>query len=171
MAIIIPKNELNEFSLPRICVATGQPGQVTFQKVQFQYIPKWIAVFAIAPVLYLIFFMILRRSATGTLPFSEEGWNEVKAARRNVALAVVGLIVACFAGGAAAANLRDVGPLLMLILIVGGVIAIVVTSLRVRKVYPFVTLIDEAAVTLTLPSPEAERLIQAHLGAGGRARV
>ena len=61
--------------------------------------------------------------------------------------------------------------LLMLGLIVGGVIAIVVTSLRVRKVYPFVTLIDEAAVTLTLPSPEAERLIQAHLGAGGRARV
>jgi hypothetical protein len=36
MSIVIPKNELNEFSLPRVCVATGQPGPVTFQKVQFQ---------------------------------------------------------------------------------------------------------------------------------------
>ncbi len=171
MAIVIPKNELNEFSLPRICVATGQPGQVTFQKVQFQYIPKWIAVFAIAPVLYLIFFMIMRKSATGTLPFSEEGWNQVKTARRNVAFAVVGMLVACFAGGAAAVNLRGAGPVLMMVAVVGGFIAIIVTSLRVRKVFPFATLIDDAAVTLTLPSSQAEQQIQAHLSAGGRARV
>ena len=171
MAIVIPKNELNEFSLPRICVVTGQPGQITFQKVQFQFIPKWIAIFAIAPVLYLIFFMILRKSATGTLPFSEEGWNDVKAARRNVAFAVVGLVLACVAGGAAIANLSGAGPVLMLVLLGSGIIAIAVTSLRIRKVYPFATLIDDAAVTLTLPSPQAEQLIQAHLSAGGRARV
>lgn len=171
MAIVIPKNELNEFSLPRVCVATGQPGQVTFQKVQFQYIPKWIAIFAIAPLLYLIFFMLFRKSAAGTLPFSEQAWSDVKAARRNVAFAVLGLIGAAVLGGVAAAQLRDAGPMLMLGLVVGGVIAIVVTSLRIRKVYPFVTLIDDSAVTLTLPSPEAERLISAHLSAGARGRA
>ena len=161
MSIIIPKNELNEFSLPRVCVTTGQPGQVTFQKVQFQFIPKWIAIFAIAPLLYLIFFLLFRKSASGTLPFSDQGWEEVKAARRNVALSIVGLIGACFLGGAAAANLRDAGPMLLLV-------AIVVTSLKIRKVYPFATFIDDAAVTLTLPSPEAERLFQQHLNAGAR---
>lgn len=172
MAIIIPKNELNEFSLPRICVTTGKASSpVTFQKVQFQYIPKWIAIFGIAPLLYLIFFMLLRKSASGSLPFSEEGWNEVKAARRNVLFSVLGLIVACVAGGVAAASLRDVGPLLFLVLMVVGIVAIVVTSIRVGKVYPMATFIDDQAVTLKLPSDHAERLFEQHLSAGSRSRA
>jgi hypothetical protein len=172
MALIIPKNELNEFSLPRVCVTTGQPGPVTFQKVQFQYFPKWIAIFAVAPLLYLIFFMILRKSANGTLPFSEQGWSDVKAARRNVLFAVLGLIVGCIAAGALTANVRgDTGPLLMLGLIIVGIIAIVVTSVQMKKVYPVATFIDDRAVTLTLPSPEAERLFEQHLNAGSRPRV
>jgi hypothetical protein len=167
MSIIIPKNELNEFSLPRVCVTTGQPGQVTFQKVQFQFIPKWIAALALFPLLYLICFMIFRKSASGTLPFSDQGWEDVKTARRNVALSVVALIGACFLGGFLAANSRDAGPLVMMGLIIAGIVGIVVTSLRVRKVFPFATFIDDSRVTLTLPSPEAERLFQQHLGAGG----
>lgn len=169
MSIAIPKNELNEFSLPRVCVGTGQAGQVTFQKVQFQYIPKWIAIFAIAPLLYLIFFLLLRKTASGTLPFSAEAWERVKAARRNVAFAVIALIVACVGGGVLAAQLRDAGPLLFLVALIAGIIAIVVTSLQIRKVYPYATLIDDHHVTLTLPSPDAERLISQHLNAGARA--
>lgn len=168
MSIVIPKNELNEFSLPRVCVATGQPGPVTFQKVQFQFIPKWIAIFAIAPLLYLIFFMLLRKTANGTLPFSEPGWEAVKAARRNVLFSVLGLIGGCILGGFLAGVSRDLGPLVMLVAVIGGFIAIIVTSLKIRKVYPFATLIDDNSVTLTLPSPEAERLISQHLSAGGR---
>lgn len=166
MPIVIPKNELNEFSLPRVCVATGQQGQVTFEKVQFQFIPKWIAIFAMAPLLYLIFFMLLRKTANGTMPFSPEGWENVKAARRNVLFSVFGLIGACVLGGVLAANVRDVGPLLFLGAIVVGIVAVVVTSMRIRKVFPFATFIDDANVTLTLPSPEAERLISQHLSAG-----
>ena len=164
MPIVIPKNELNEFSLPRVCVATGAQGQVTFEKVQFQFIPKWIAIFAMAPLLYLIFFMLLRKSASGTMPFSPEAWENVKAARRNVIFSVLGLIGASVLGGVLAANLRDVGPLLFLVAIVGGII----TSLRIRKVFPYATLIDDANVTLTLPSPQAEQLISQHLSAGKR---
>lgn len=172
MAIIIPKNELNEFSLPRVCVTTGKASSpVTFQKVQFQYIPKWIAIFGIAPLLYRIFFMLMRKTANGTLPFSDEGWAEVKAARRNVLFAVLALIGSCVAGGVMAANLRDVGPLLMLALIVLGIVAIVVTSVRVGKVYPMATFIDDRAVTLKLPSEHAERLFEQHLSAGSRPRV
>lgn len=169
MAIVIPKNELNEFSLPRVCVTTGQPGAVTFQKVQFQFIPKWIAIFAIAPLIYLIFYFILRKTASGTLPFSEEGWARVKAARRNVAISVVVLLGGLFGGGVVASSMRDVGPLVMLVGFVGGLIALVVTSLQVRKVYPYSTLIDDRTVTLKLPSAEAEALISRHLSAGARA--
>lgn len=168
MPIVIPKNELNEFSLPRVCVATGAQGQVTFEKVQFQFIPKWIAIFAMAPLLYLIFFMLLRKSASGTMPFSPEAWENVKAARRNVIFSVLGLIGACVLGGVLAANLRDVGPLLFLVAIVGGIIAVVITSMRIRKVFPYATFIDDANVTLTLPSPQAEQLISQHLSAGKR---
>lgn len=169
MAIVIPKNELNEFSLPRVCVTTGQPGAVTFQKVQFQFVPKWIAIFAIAPLIYLIFFFVLRKTATGTLPFSEEGWARVKAARRNVGLAVVAMLAGLFGGGVISSSMRDVGPLVMLVGFVGGLIAVVVTSLQVRKAYPQATFIDDRNVTLKLPSSEAETLISRHLSAGARA--
>jgi hypothetical protein len=169
MPIVIPKNELNEFSLPRVCVATGQQGAVTFEKVQFQFIPKWIAIFAMAPLLYLIFFMLLRKSASGTMPFSAEAWENVKAARRNVIFSVLGLIGGCILGGVLAANMRgDAGPLLLLVAVVGGIIAVVVTSIRIRKVFPFATFIDDTNVTLTLPSPEAERLIEQHLSSGAK---
>lgn len=168
MPIVIPKNELNEFSLPRVCVATGQAGPVTFQKVQFQFIPKWIAIFAIAPLLYLIFFMVLRKSASGTMPFSDQGWEEVKRARRNVMFSGLGLVAAVFLGVAAIGALKDVGALIFLACLIGGVIALVVTSMRVRKVFPFATFIDDQAVTLTLPSPQAEQLISQHLSAGAR---
>jgi len=169
MPIVIPKNELNEFSLPRVCVATGQAGPVTFQKVQFQFVPRWIAIFAVAPLLYLIFFMVLRKSASGTMPFSEQGWEEVKRARRNVMFSGLGLLAAVFLGVGAIASLKDVGLLVFFAVILGGVIALVATSMRVRKVFPFATFIDDQAVTLTLPSPQAEQLISRHLSAGARA--
>ena len=168
MAIVIPKNELNEFSLPRVCVGTGQQGPVTFQKVEFQYVPKWIAVFAFAPLLYLIFFFVMRKTASGALPFSDEGWAAVKAARRNVALSVVGLIVGCFVGVALIGALRDVGALLFFALLIAGIIGVVVTSMKIRKVYPTVTLIDDRDVHLKLPSASAEDLVRAHLSAGAR---
>lgn len=169
MPISIPKNELNEFSLPRVCVGTGEAGTVTFQKVQFQYIPKWIAVFAVAPLLYLIFYFLLRKTASGTMPFSERGWERVKAARRNVLIAVVVLIAGPIAGGVLSSNDSAVGPILLMVGVLGGLIAIIVTSMRVRKVFPFATLIDDKQVTLTLPSPEAERLFTQHLTAGASA--
>ncbi len=60
----------------------------------------------------------------------------------------------------------------MLILIVGALgalIAVVATSMRVRKVFPYSTLIDDSWVTLKLPSAEAERAFQQHLSAGRAA--
>ncbi len=168
MAITIPRNELNEFSLPRVCVATGQPGAVTFQKVEFQYVPKWIAVFAMAPLLYLIFYFMLRKTASGTLPFSDETWSNLKTARRNVLLAVAGLVGAVFLGVALMAAFDDVGGLLFFVLIIASIIAIGVATRKVRKLYPTVTRIDERDVHLKFPSTQAEDLVRAHLSAGAR---
>jgi hypothetical protein len=170
MAIVIPKNELNEFSLPRVCVATGNPGAVTFQKVQFQFIPKWVAIFAVAPLLYLIFFMLLRKTASGALPFSEGAWANVKAARRNVGLAALGLVVGCVLGAVVSAQVGDDRAFLVFfVALIAGIIFLVVMSLRLKKVFPVATLIDDQKVTLTLPSAEAERLFADHLRAGARA--
>jgi hypothetical protein len=169
MPISIPKNELNEFSLPRVCVGTGQSGAVTFQKVQFQYIPRWIAIFAMAPLLYLIFYYLLRKTASGTMPFTDEAWQRVKAARRNVGLSILGLIVGMVAAGVLIGNESELGPLLLLGFLLAGIIGIVVASMRVRKVFPYATIIDDQTVTLTLPSPEAERLFTQHLTAGASA--
>jgi hypothetical protein len=169
MAIQIPKNELNEFSLPRVCCATGATGPVTFQKVQFQFIPKWIAIFAIAPLLYLIMFFVLRKSASGMLPFSDEAWQQVRAARRNVAISVLALIGLPILGGMLASKGGDAGVLILIVGALGALIAVVVTSMRVRKVFPYSTLIDDSWVTLKLPSSEAERAFQQHLSAGRAA--
>jgi hypothetical protein len=112
----------------------------------------------------------LADSATGTLPFSEQGWEAVKTARRNVVFAVLGLIVACILGGGLTAQVPgDVGPFVLLGSVLLGVIALVVMSTRVRKVYPYATFIDDKAVTLKLPSADAEQLISRHLSAGARA--
>ena len=169
MPIVIPKNEINEFSLPRICVVTGSTESVTFQKMQFQYIPKWIAIFGIAPMLYLIFFFILRKTASGTMPFSEEGWAKVKAARRNTVIAVVafmGALVASFSIGISGhSDFIWVLPLVA----IGGLIGIIVTSILARKTMPVATLIDNVSVTMKLPSAEAESAINRHLNAGARS--
>lgn len=171
MPIVIPKNELNEFSLPRVCVTTGQAGPVTFQKVSFQYLPPWVAVFALAPLLYLIVFFIVRRTANGTLPFSDEGWERVKAARRNVVISTLVMILSIVLGIAAAVSSRD-GEAFMLVgfgAAFVAFVALIVFSVRVRKVFPVAKLIDDRGLTLNLPSKEAEEAFQRHLSAGARA--
>lgn len=168
MAIVIPKNELNEFSLPRVCVATGQQGPVTFQKVEFQYVPKWIAVFAIAPLLYLIVYFATRKTASGTLPFSEEGWSNAKTARRNLALSVAGLVVAVFIGLFAMGASKDFGFVVFLALLIGGIVAVGVFGRKTKNTYPRATRIDDRDVHLVFPSAAAEDLVRAHLSSGAR---
>ncbi len=110
MTIQIPKNELNEFfTAPRVLRDRSRGARDVSRRVQFQFIPKWIAIFAIAPLLYLIMFFVLRKSASGMLPFSDEAWQQVRAARRNVAIAVVALIALPILGGMLASNGGDAG--------------------------------------------------------------
>lgn len=166
MAINIPKDELNEFSLPRVCVVNGKPGPVTFQKVQFQFAPQWLAIFFLAPLIYLLLYFLLRKTASGTLPFSEEGWNAVKAARRNMAFAGLALFAGIAAGvGLTRAHL-SIGENVVFASLGLGIVALAVTTWRFRKTYPSVTLIDDRSLTLKLPSADAEQAFRAHLNAG-----
>ncbi len=169
MPVAIPKNELNEFSLPRVCVVTGERGPVTFQPVRFQWNPPWIAIFALAPLLFLIFMLAFRKTASGALPFSDAGWESVKAARRNAAIAGAALVLGCIGAGALGGALGgDVVAPLILGVVVFGVIAVIVLATRVRKYFPTVKSIDDQFVHLKLASPEAERLFIEHLNAGSR---
>jgi hypothetical protein len=59
--------------------------------------------------------------------------------------------------------------LVFFVALIAGIIFLVVMSLRLKKVFPVATLIDDQKVTLTLPSAEAERLFADHLRAGARA--
>lgn len=152
-------------------MATGQRTAVTFQKAEFQFVPKWIAVFAFAPLLYLIFYFSLRKTASGALPFTEEAWANVKAARRNVALAAVGLVAGIFLGVFSISILKDAGFVVLLIAFLGGLVGLAVFSRKLQKAYPRVTRIDDRDVHLILPSTEAEDLIRAHLSSGTRPVV
>ncbi|MBX5482766.1 MAG: hypothetical protein IRZ16_13135 [Myxococcaceae bacterium] len=40
-----PNNELNEFDLPRTCIATGATDGVVFKPVKFAWYPKWPLIF------------------------------------------------------------------------------------------------------------------------------
>lgn len=168
MPIVIPKNELNEFSLPRVCVVTGKQGEVTFQKVEFQFIPHWVRGLAIIPLLYLILMLAMRKYAKGTMPFSEEGWARVVSARRIMAVAGIIFLVSMISGFAMLTQrmFDDVAPLILVFGFIAALIGVGVGSFRIRKAFPFATLIDDVNVTLTLPSSEAERVIRTHLESG-----
>lgn len=171
MAIKIPKDELNEFSLPRVCVATGMDGKVTFRSVNFQYLPKWTAIFALAPVLYFIFYFLMRKTASGTLPFSDQAWKQVKLARRNILIAALGMFGAMFLSFFLIEIMPDVGVIALAGSVVVGLTAIIITSLKIKKVHPFATFIDSEAVYLNLPSFEAERAITRHLNSGAQTAI
>ncbi len=91
-------------------------------------------------LLYLIFVSIHRKTANGTLPFSEEGWNEVKSARRNILFAVLGLVFGCIVAGVLLPSAGDMGLVLMIAVLIGGTAGIGLTSKQIKKVYPFATL-------------------------------
>lgn len=121
-----------------------------------------------APLLYLIFYFMLRKTASGTLPFSDDAWTAVKTARRNVMFATLGLVFAVVVGVFTVGQLGDLGILIFVVLLLAGLVGIGVATRQVRKYYPTLVRIDERDVHLTFPSTQAEDLVRTHLSAGAR---
>lgn len=169
----IPKNELTEFDLPRVCVVTGATERVDFFPVSFQFIPRWSVIFYLfcGPIGYFVAMMLLRKTAAGKLPFTTEAHARMKQTRVIVALAIVGLLVVGIGGGVALGSTMsgDSGPLAILVTIVVAVLAIIPLAIYSRKLGPACVEIDDVDVTLDLPSEEAARQIESRLRVGAKA--
>ena len=81
--ISIPQNEMTSFDLPKVCIVTGDTQNVQFRPVKFQWYPRWIGVFGIAPLIMVILLAVLMRRAKGELPFSDAAWDAWKKGKKG----------------------------------------------------------------------------------------
>src|SRR6185295_9262388 len=93
----IPKNELTEFDLPRVCSITGETNGVAFFDVSFQFIPRSAALFYLfcGPIGYLVAMSFMRKTASGKMPFVEEAYRKW---RRLAVLLPLGLVAVIILG-------------------------------------------------------------------------
>ncbi len=164
--ISIPQNEMSSFDLPKVCIITGETENVQFRPVKFQWYPRWIGVFGMAPLIMIILLALLMRRAKGELPFSDAAWEAWKKGKMMLALGIVGCIVLLGAGGAAVANrMEGLGVLMFL---AGIVLPIVVGVVFLAGRGPTCTRIDAGYVELKIKSDAAAEQIRRHLQGGGR---
>lgn len=169
--VVIPKNELSEFDLPRVCVITGQTEGVVFKPVKFAWYPRWIVVLVLLNVLIAaIVAMALTKKAKGTLPFSEEGWAQWKRGKLLFGLSLLGTVVILIGGIALLARTESPAPLLTAVLL-SILLPIVTYALVLKNRAPVAKKIDDQHITLTLPSDEAASRIKTHLMSGRQSQA
>lgn len=168
--VVIPKNELSEFDLPRICVITGQTEGISFKPVKFAWYPRWLLIFLpFAALIVLLIAIILTKRAKGTLPFSEEGWARWQRSRLLFGLSFLGTIAILVGGIVVFAGKGNGTPILVAVL-VAVLVPVVAYFTAVKGRVPLVKKIDERTITLRLPSDSAATTIAAHLNSGRRPR-
>lgn len=161
--VTIPDAELNEFHLPRVCVVTGRSDEVQFRPVKFQWYPRWIAIFACAPLIAAILALALTRRVKGQLPFTDEAWSAYQRAKLMVVLAVIAPVV-LFIGGLMVSD--TLPPLWMLMWLTAVALPIFLAVKFVMKRGPRAVKIDQGLTHLKIPSAEAAAAIARHLSAG-----
>ncbi len=164
--ISIPQNEMTSFDLPKVCIVTGDTQNVQFRPVKFQWYPRWIGVFGIAPLIMVILLAVLMRRAKGELPFSDAAWAAWNKGKMMLALSIVGGIL-LFGGGIAALANRMEG-LGALMLLSGIVVPIVLGIVFLAGKGPTCLKIDNGYVELKIKSDSAAEMIRRHLQGGGR---
>jgi hypothetical protein len=171
-ALTLPVNELSSFDLPPVCLITGARDNVSFRKVKFAWYPRWVAFLIFVPfgglLLAAIVAMILTKKAAGELPFSDEGWSKWRMAKIMVAVDVLWVIGAMFAGIGFAASETETGGVIAALAfssMVAVPVAIYFLFQRKRMVTP--TRITDTDLTIKIPSEEAAAAVRMHL-TGGR---
>jgi hypothetical protein len=162
--ISIPDNEMNEFDLPRIDIITGSTDGVVFKPVKFQWYPQWVAVFALAPLIFIILALVLMRRTKGELPFTEASYAAWRRGRIALTVSIFGAIVLLIGG---VFLLDHSGVLAGLLMLSALVLPIVVGLTMVRGKGPRVVRIAKGFTVLHLPSTAATEVFQGHLTAGG----
>jgi hypothetical protein len=167
MAVVqIPVNELTQFDLPKVCVVTGRTDGVVFKPVKFQWYPRWIAVFAFAPLIMVIVMMALMRRVKGELPFTEEAHAAWRKGQLMLTLSIVGAFVLFFGAMGAFGNNVPVLGLLMLAAAVGTPIFV---GVRVRGRGVSCLKIADGSIALKIPNEGAAMQLSEHLrGSAGR---
>jgi hypothetical protein len=160
----IPENEMTSFDLPKVCIVTGSRQNVAFRPVKFQWYPRWIGGFAIAPLIMIVLMMVLMRRAKGELPFTDEAWEAWRKGKLLMALGSVGAIVLAGAGIAALANRLEAVGAVLLLAAVALPIVIGVKFLMGRG--PTCTKIADGRIELKIKSETAAQEIQRHLEGG-----
>ncbi len=163
--LAIPENEMTSFDLPKVCIITGSNQNVSFKPVKFQWYPKWIGVFGIAPLIMIILMMVLMRRAKGELPFTEEAWAAWQKGKMLMIVSVFGSLVLLGAAIAAFGNNVGVGALL-LIAAIGLPIFVGIKFLAGRG--PTCLKIADGRIDLKIKSDAAATAIRQHLDGGGR---
>jgi uncharacterized integral membrane protein len=161
--ISIPDNEMNQFDLPRVDVVTGTTDGVVFKPVKFQWYPRWVAVFVVAPLLFIIVALVMMRRTKGELPFTEASYSAWRLGRVAQVLAIVGALLGFVAG---AALLDRSGALGGLVMLASVAVPIVVALTLVQGKGPRVVRIAKGFTVLQVPSAAAAAAFQEHLTAG-----
>jgi hypothetical protein len=156
----IPISELTSFDLPPVCVVTGSSDKVLFRPVKFQWYPRWVAGFAIAPVIMVILMLVLTRRAKGELPFCDEGWERWQRAKRFAGVSVAVFILGLVSAGIAMA---EDAPVVALVVFLASFTLLIVFATRAGGRGPVATRIDRTHLTLKLPSAAAAQRINTHL--------
>ena len=162
----IPENEMTSFDLPKVCIVTGSTANVSFRPVKFQWYPRWIGVFGIAPLIMIIMMAVLMRRAKGELPFSDEAWEAWKKGKMLMVLSVVAALVVFGAGIAALVN--RVEALGVVLMIAAFVLPIVIGVKFLKGRGPTCTKIADGRIELKIKSDSAAEAIRRHLDGGGR---
>lgn len=164
--ISIPENEMTSFDLPKVCIVTGETANVQFRPVKFQWYPRWIGVFGIAPLIMIILLLVLMRKAKGELPFSDAAWAAWQKGKLMLTFSIIGGI-ALFFGGIAAIGNRAEGVGLLLIL-AGIVVPIVLGIVFLAGKGPTCLKIADGYIELKIKSDSAAEQIRRHLEGSGR---
>lgn len=172
--VSIPLNEMTAFDLPKVCVATGSRDNVIFKPVKFQWYPRWIAVFAIAPIIMIIVMLVMMRRAKGELPFTEAAWKQWQTNKRVGGVGSIAAIVFFFGGIATLGSTspgQDPPFLFAFLLFVAGIAALAVAVRVARKGGPMAVKIDDKFIVLNLPDAGAAAAISEHLVGGAQRRT
>ena len=168
--LTLPAGEMNEFDLPRVCVVTGQTGNVEFKPVKFAWYPRWIVSLVILNVLIaaIVAYAMTRRVA-GSLPFTPEAYEQWKRGRLLMSLSMVGALGMLFGALSLFISGRDTlgGVALLLTFVVPTTVWVKLA----RNRGPVVQRIGAGSITLQVPSEEAARRIGQHLNAGAVSPV
>jgi hypothetical protein len=142
---------LKDAVLPPICVWNGEPAPEGYVQRNLTWVPQWTAVFALSPLIYIIIFMVVKKTGGLRYALSEAAR---KRRRSGIIIAVGGVlasVVLMIAGGASNA------PVLLVVGIFAMLITLIVGAVRARVLT--IVKIDKTHIHLKLP-PAAQRAFE-----------